>query len=75
MSRVQADILEGAAGVVRPGGRLLYSTCTLEVEENEEMVASFLSRHAHFALEEVLRIRPGERGTDGTFAARLSRRS
>lgn len=75
MSRVQAGILEGAAGVVRPGGRLLYSTCTLEVEENEEMVASFLSRHAHFALEEVLRIRPGERGTDGTFAARLSRRS
>ncbi len=76
MSRVQAAILEGAAGVVRPGGRLLYSTCTLEAEENEEMVASFLSRHGHFELEAVLRIRPGERGgTDGAFAARLARHS
>ena len=73
MSRVQAAILEGAAGVVRPGGRLLYSTCTLEVEENEEMVASFLSRHGHFELEAVLRIRPGKRATDGAFAARFAR--
>ena len=74
MSRVQACILEGAAGIVRPGGRLLYSTCTLEAEENEETVASFLSRHPQFGLEEVLRIRPGERSTDGSFAARLARR-
>ena len=75
MSRVQAKILEGAAATVRPGGRLLYSTCTLEAEENEDTVASFLSRHPHFELEDVLRIRPGERSTDGAFAARLSRRA
>ncbi len=74
MARVQARILDGAALVVRPGGRLAYSTCTLEVEENEEMVDAFLQAHDNFDLDEVLRIRPGSGRTDGAFVARFRRR-
>ena len=76
MATVQVGILRGAATIVRPGGRLIYSTCTLEAEENEEVVESFLENHRDFALEDersFLRIYPGERGTDGAFAARLRR--
>jgi 16S rRNA (cytosine967-C5)-methyltransferase len=45
----QLELLERAATTVRVGGRLVYSTCSSEPEENEEVVASFLSRHPDFA--------------------------
>ena len=76
MAGVQSQILEGAARIVRRGGRLIYSTCTLEPEENEEVVESFLETHDDFVLDEreaFLRILPGEQSTDGAFAARLRR--
>ncbi len=46
----QEAILEAAADTVAPGGRLMYSTCTWSVEENEERIAVFLSRHPEFSL-------------------------
>ena len=46
----QTEILDAAAGAVRPGGRLLYSTCTFAPEENELAVCRFLSFHPEFAL-------------------------
>ena len=46
----QASILDDAAATVRGGGYLLYSTCTFSLEENEEQVAAFLSRHPDFSL-------------------------
>ena len=46
----QKDILEAAARTVAPGGRLLYSTCTFSMEENEANVADFLTRHPSFSL-------------------------
>lgn len=49
----QAQILESAAILVRPGGRLVYSTCTFAPEENEQAVASFLESHPEFAPEHV----------------------
>jgi 16S rRNA (cytosine967-C5)-methyltransferase len=86
LARVQEAILSGTAPLVRPGGLLVYATCTLEPEENEEQVERFLRAHPRFEPEPVrdlegpgervpyLRILPGREGTDGAFAARLRRR-
>lgn len=87
LARLQRAMLEGAAAVVGPGGVLVYSTCTLEPEENEEQVLSFLDRHREFELDPgperlapfldergFLRVLPQRTGFDGAFAARLRRR-
>lgn len=47
----QAEILDCAAELVRPGGRIVYSTCTMNAEENEDTVAAFLLRHSDFTVE------------------------
>ena len=52
-ARRQAEILESGAFLVRPGGRLVYSTCTFAQEENEDTIRAFLSTHPDFALEAV----------------------
>ncbi len=49
----QGEILDNAAKAVRPGGRLVYSTCTFAPEENECVVAAFLDTHSDFTLEKV----------------------
>jgi len=86
LARVQDGILDGAAPVVPPGGLLVYSTCTLEPEENHERVDAFLARHPDFHLEPtdavdamhldqggLLTVLPWKSGFDGAFAARLRR--
>ena len=50
-ARRQAEILHSAAKLVRPGGRLVYSTCTFAPEEDEEAVAAFLAAHPEFSPE------------------------
>jgi 16S rRNA (cytosine967-C5)-methyltransferase len=50
-ARRQALMLEHAAAVVRPGGRVVYATCSSEPEENDAVVAAFLNEHPGFALE------------------------
>jgi NOL1/NOP2/sun family putative RNA methylase len=52
-ARRQADILNEGAKLLRPGGRLVYSTCTFAPEENEQTIAAFLANHPDFALENV----------------------
>ncbi len=61
----QAGILDAAARMVRPGGRLVYATCTLNPTENENQVTAFLARHRDFSLRSFSL--PGVDGTEGMF--------
>lgn len=84
LASLQRDMLRAAAPLVRPGGWLVYSTCSLEPEENELQVARFLEAHPAFAADPpphlppevagadgTLYVLPQRTGTDGAFAARL----
>ncbi len=88
---VQADILERVAGVVKAGGRLVYATCSLLPEENEQQIEKFLSVHPEFELADLasvwpegckvpcegtyMRLTPKRHNTDGFFAAVLVRKA
>lgn len=48
---LQRELLETVSGLLKPGGTLVYSTCTIESEENEDAVADFLSRHPEFSVD------------------------
>ena len=79
----QAEILDRAAEMLRPGGRLVYSTCTFNRAENEETIRAFLERHPDFSPEDFelpgvgtsengcIRVWPHRQRGDGHFAARL----
>lgn len=67
----QAAILESAAARLNPGGRLVYSTCSLELEENEGQIDRWLTRHADYRLVDSKKLFPPESGTDGAYAALL----
>ena len=80
----QAEILDAAAQLVRPGGRIIYSTCTMNTLENEEAVAAFCARHPDFAPEAftlpgaeapegMLTCYPHRMRGEGQFVARLRR--
>lgn len=69
----QRAILDAAAAATRPGGRLVYSTCTLSALENERQVAAFTARHRDFELEDVRTTTPHRDGTDGFFVAAIRR--
>ena len=87
---IQKSILDACAKCVRPGGRLVYSTCTILPEENQNQVRAFLERHPEFEMDEnvnylpeVLRphaesgmisILPNRDGMEGFFIARMRRR-
>lgn len=86
----QAAILAAAATLVRPGGRLVYATCSLLSAENDEIVAAFLEKHPDFSLlpasavlgkqgiaceGDVLRLLPHKHNTDGFFAAAMERKA
>jgi 16S rRNA (cytosine967-C5)-methyltransferase len=86
LAALQSQILEAAAVIVRPGGLLVYATCSLEREENDDRVEAFLETHREFDIEPsvrtdpawldngVLRMLPHVHGFDGSFAARMRRR-
>ncbi len=71
---LQAQILDAAAAHVAPGGRLVYSTCSNEPEENGEQVAAFLARHEDFTEVGRRESVPFETGHDGAFACAMERR-
>lgn len=68
---LQSQMLDRATELVRPGGRIVYSTCSLEREENEEQISRWLERHAGFRLDEEQRSFPPRDQIDGAYAARL----
>ena len=85
---LQLAILENQASYVKPGGVLIYSTCTVLKGENEDIVSAFLDKHEEFSLEPLelpevfpknetgmLTLIPGEYDTDGFFISRLRRKA
>ncbi len=82
---IQEGILENAATLVKPGGVLVYSTCTIEPEENAELIQRFVTRHPEFSIEPAshfvppavvnpdgaIETLPQRHGMDGSYAVRL----
>jgi 16S rRNA (cytosine967-C5)-methyltransferase len=73
LKKIQWKILTEMSKCVKPGGRLVYSTCSLEQEENEELVGRWVREHNHFRLVKAKRLFPPKSGTDGAYAALLRR--
>ncbi len=76
--KLQTDILDSAARLVKAGGRLIYATCSLLPQENEKQIEHFLSSHPDFALmpcglkgADYLSLTPAQHETDGFFTAVL----
>lgn len=75
LQSLQLAILTAAAALVRPGGRLIYATCSVLREENEEIAERFLAGQATFGRADELRLLPHHDGTDGFYALSLLRDS
>jgi 16S rRNA (cytosine967-C5)-methyltransferase len=73
LQKIQMEILEKCSDYLKPGGRLVYSTCTILKQENEEQVEKFLKVHDNFKLIEQINLFPHTDGADGFFIAVLER--
>ena len=69
----QAGILDDAAAMLKPGGILVYSTCTFSKAENEDNIEDFLKRHEEFSLEKSERLSPHKVKGEGHFVAHLKK--
>lgn len=87
LTEIQSNILASAAHLVKPGGRMVYATCSLLRSENDDRIETFLANHPDFSLlpveeawaaspfkGEALHLSPAKEGCDGFFAAVLQRR-
>ena len=68
---LQFEILTSAAKAIKTGGTLIYSTCTIEYAENEDVVNKFTENHKNFKLERMKTLLPHRDETDGFFIAKL----
>lgn len=87
LASIQADLLDHMASLLKVGGTLVYSTCTLSIEENEQALEEFIQRHSNFSIDKIneadnvpsdiltkegqIRIWPNQYHTDGFFISRL----
>jgi 16S rRNA (cytosine967-C5)-methyltransferase len=85
---LQSSLLENAAKLVKPGGVLVYSTCTIEPEENFDLIKEFLVRHLEFSIEPAnmfvhqnfvgsqgqVETFQHKHGMDGSFSVRLKKK-
>lgn len=74
LAKLQREILSVVCRYVKYGGRMVYSTCTVSRQENEENTEWFLNSHEDFELVESRQILPSETGSDGFYIARFQRR-
>ncbi len=68
---LQEELLETASKMVKKGGVLVYSTCTLNKKENEKQIEKFLKKHPEFSLDKERTIMPYEQGSDGFYLSRM----
>jgi 16S rRNA (cytosine967-C5)-methyltransferase len=73
MTETQYALLSACAELLKENGRIVYSTCSLEPEENEDLVARWVREHPGFSKEKARKTFPPKSGTDGTFAAVIRR--
>ncbi|NWK56027.1 16S rRNA (cytosine(967)-C(5))-methyltransferase RsmB [Verrucomicrobiaceae bacterium N1E253] len=73
LTGIQSQILANALPCLKPGGRLVYSTCSIEPEENSDLIRTFLTSHPEWQIEEEHQALPFRDGSDGAYAARISR--
>ena len=71
MQKRQLDLIDSVAGFLKRGGTLVYSTCSLEPEENEGVVQQLLARKSILQLEEQKQCVPFQDHLDGAFAAKF----
>jgi len=67
----QLQILKASSEYVKPGGVLVYSTCTINTDENQEVIAGFLMNNPSFVKEETVQLMPNVNGTDGFFICKM----
>ena len=75
LAATQAVMLENALGLLAPNGRLVYSTCSLEPEENRKQITALRRAHPEFACIAVEERIPTRSQTDGSFACALERQT
>jgi 16S rRNA (cytosine967-C5)-methyltransferase len=73
LAHTQLQLLRQAARPLKPGGTLVYSTCSLEPEENAQVVRQFLAAQVDFTLERERELAPFREGVDGAYVARLTK--
>ena len=73
LRRVQLELLGQAAALLKPGGTLVHSTCSLEPEENSGVVREFLAGRKEFHLDSERALIPFADAVDGAYVARLLR--